>query len=120
MRRASLRHGLALCLLTTAVCSSGVAQTASEAAMLLPQMPLHDPFILAYAPTKTYYLYTSNVPSLTHVQRVGTMAYTSKDLKHWTPPKVVFTVPEGFWAEQGGWAREVHAYKGRFYLLTTL
>jgi beta-xylosidase len=51
---------------------------------------------------------------------VGTMAYRSKDLKHWTPPKIVFTVPEGFWAEQGGWAPEVHAYKGRFYLLTTL
>ena len=88
--------------------------------MLLPQMPLHDPFILAYAPTKTYYLYTSNVPSLTQVKRVGTMAYTSKDLKHWAAPKVVFTVPEGFWAEQGGWAPEVHEYRGRFYLLTTL
>jgi beta-xylosidase len=88
--------------------------------MLLPDMPLHDPFILAYAPTKTYYLYTSNVPSLTHVQRTGTMAYTSKDLKHWAAPKVVFTVPEGFWAELGGWAPEVHAWKGKFYLLTTL
>ena len=27
---------------------------------------------------------------------------------------------EGFWAEQGGWAPEVHEYKGKFYLLTTL
>ncbi len=88
--------------------------------MLLPQMPLHDPYILAYAPTKTYYLYTSNVPSLTQMRRIGTMVYASQDLKHWTVPKVVFTVLEGFWAEQGGWALEVHAYKGRFYLLTTL
>ena len=40
------------------------AQSAlSEFSMLLPEMPLHDPFILAYAPTKTYYLYTSNVAS---------------------------------------------------------
>ncbi len=91
---------------------SGRAQT-TGATMLLPQMPLHDPFILAYAPTKTYYLYTSNVPSLTQVKRVGTMAYTSKDLKHWAAPKVVFTVPEGFWAEQGGWAPEVHEYRGK-------
>lgn len=91
-----------------------------SAEMLLPQMPLHDPYILAYAPTKTYYLYTSNVASLTGEHRVGTMAYTSKDLKHWTRPKVVFTVPEGFWAEQGGWAPEVHAYHGKFYLFTTL
>ncbi len=36
---------------------------AQSAEMLLPQMPLHDPYILAYAPTKTYYLYTSNVAS---------------------------------------------------------
>ena len=99
--------------------ASGRAQT-TGATMLLPQMPLHDPFILAYSPTKTYYLYTSNVPSLTQVKRVGTMVYTSKDLKHWAAPKVVFTVPEGFWAEQGGWAPEVHEYRGRFYLLTTL
>ena len=35
------------------------------ATMLLPQMNLHDPFILAYAPTKTYYLYTSNQMVLT-------------------------------------------------------
>jgi beta-xylosidase len=88
--------------------------------MLLPDMPLHDPFILPYAPTKTYYLYTSNTPPLTGVKRTGTMAYTSKDLKHWTRPKIVFTVPEGFWAEDGGWAPEVHEYRGKFYLLTTL
>ena len=93
---------------------------AQEAPMELPAMPLHDPFILAYAPAKTYYLYTSNVPALTGVKRVGTMAYTSTDLKHWARPKVVFTVPEGFWAENGGWAPEVHAYRGKFYLLTTL
>jgi beta-xylosidase len=90
------------------------------ATMLLPQMNLHDPFILAYAPTKTYYLYTSNQRQMTQVNRTGTMAYTSKDLKHWTAPKVVFTVPEGFWAEDGGWAPEVHEYKGKFYLLTTI
>ena len=90
------------------------------ATMLLPQMPLHDPFILAYAPTKTYYLYTSNQRQMTQVNRTGTMAYTSKDLKHWTAPKVVFTVPEGFWAEDGGWAPEVHEYHGKFYLLTTI
>jgi hypothetical protein len=28
--------------------------------MLLPNMPLHDPFIQAYAPTKTSCLYTPN------------------------------------------------------------
>jgi len=98
----------------------GVCITAGAQEMLLPDMPLHDPFILAFAPTKTYYLYTSNVSSLTQVKHVGTMVYASKDLKHWAAPKVVFTVPEGFWAEQGGWAPEVHVWKGKFYLFTTL
>ena len=116
------RFGLILGLgLIFGLASVAKAQGAtSEFSMLLPEMPLHDPFILAYAPTKTYYLYTSNVAALTHVQRVGTMVYASKDLKHWVAPKVVYTVPEGFWAESGGWAPEVHAWKGKFYLFTTL
>src|SRR5215475_4280693 len=114
------RNGKALLIAVLfATIASAAAQQTSDL-MQLPQMPLHDPFILAYAPTRTYYLYTSNVPSLTQQKRVGTMVYTSKDLKHWTHPKVVFTVPENFWAEQGGWAPEVHQYKGKFYLLTTL
>ena len=109
-------------ILLIAVLSATITSAAQQSSDLLqlPQMPLHDPFVLAYAPTKTYYLYTSNVPSLTQQKRVGTMVYTSKDLKHWTHPKVVFTVPENFWAEQGGWAPEVHQYKGKFYLFTTL
>jgi beta-xylosidase len=115
-----MRNWVLIALTVAGFCGSANAQTAAKSEMLLPEMPLHDPFILAYAPTRTYYLYTSNVASLTGVKRVGTMTYTSKDLKHWSRPKVVFTVPEGFWAEQGGWAPEVHAYRGRFYLLTTL
>jgi beta-xylosidase len=109
----------ALCLLVSLLPFAAHSQ-APAGALLLPDMPLHDPFILAYAPTATYYLYTSNVPTLTHVAHVGTMVYTSKDLKHWAAPKVVFTIPENSWANAGGWAPEVHAYKGKFYLLTTL
>ena len=85
----------------------------------LPQMPLHDPWILAYRPTHTYYLYTSNVPSLTKTAGAGTMIYTSRDLKHWTVPKVVFTAERLTWAKDGGWAPEVHFFRGRFYLFTT-
>jgi beta-xylosidase len=87
----------------------------------LPDMPLHDPWIVAYAPTKTYYLYTSNVGRMTGAMRPGTMAYRSKDLLSWEGPFVVFTLPEGTWAaNQGAWAPEVHEYKGRYYLFTTL
>ncbi len=115
MERVRTKQGLLVWVFLMTLCGGAGAQE-----MLLPEMPLHDPFILAYAPTKTYYLYTSNVPSLTQVKRVGTMVYASKDLKHWAAPKVVFTVPEGFWAESGGWAPEVHEWRGKFYLFTTL
>ena len=83
-------------------------------------MPLHDPWILAYRPNRTYYLYTSNIGRLSGVNRTCTMVYKSKDLATWDAPVSVFQVPEGFWASQGGWAPEVHEYHGRFYLLTTL
>ncbi|MBD5778062.1 family 43 glycosylhydrolase [Pelagicoccus sp. NFK12] len=89
-------------------------------AMYMPDMPLHDPFIVAHEPTQTYYLYTRNVSRLTGVEELGTMAYTSKDLKNWDPPKVVFTVPEDSFAQEGNWAPEVHEYKGKFYLFVTL
>src|SRR5580698_1570189 len=119
----AILRGLVGCSLLLGSALAAIGQAApnhGDATMQLPQMNLHDPFILAYAPTKTYYLYTSNQRQMTQVNRTGTMAYTSKDLKHWTAPKVVFTVPESFWAEDGGWAPEVHEYHGKFYLLTTI
>lgn len=78
---------------------------------------LHDPFILAYAPTKTYYLYNS-LPG----RQAGVAAYKSKDLLTWDGPYPVFAVPEGVWANpaHGAWAPEVHEYKGKFYLFVTL
>lgn len=87
----------------------------------LSEMPVHDPWILAYAPTKTYYLYTSNNARITGVSRPGTMVYRSKDLLNWEGPLIAFTLPEGTWAaNEPAWAPEVHEYKGRFYLFTTL
>lgn len=96
------------------------AAALSGGPMRMPDMPLHDPFIVAHGPTKTYYLYTSNIGRLTGTAGVGTMAYTSKDLRNWERPKTVFTVPPTAFAQQGGWAPEVHEYKGKFYLFTTL
>jgi beta-xylosidase len=54
--------------------------------------------------------------------RSGTVAYRSKDLKSWEGPFAVFAVPDGVWANprHGAWAPEVHAYKGKYYLFTTL
>ncbi len=82
----------------------------------------HDPFVLAYQPNKTYYLYTAIGAGETESGHAGVVAYLSKDLKSWEGPTVVFTVPDGIWANpaDGAWAPEVHEYKGRFYLLVTL
>lgn len=88
--------------------------------MHFPDMPLHDPFVVADKETQTYYLYTSSSYRMTGVRGVGTMVYTSKDLKNWTAPKVVFTMPQGIWANAGGWAPEVHKWRGKYWLFVTL
>jgi beta-xylosidase len=103
-----------LALLTALAAESG------KAGLRLPDMPLHDPWIVAHQPSRTYYLYTSNVPRMTQVKGVGTMVYKSKDLRNWESPQVVFLVPPTAFAQDGGWAPEVHEYQGRFYLFVTL
>lgn len=108
-------------LLLAALCSIVSAEPVFDPAKLhLPQMPLHDPFIVADASSHTYFLYTSNVPAMSGTPGVGTMAYTSQDLLNWERPRVVFLVPPTAFATAGGWAPEVHPYHGRYYLFTTL
>src|SRR5215469_11798917 len=96
------------------------AQENSAATLALPNMPLHDPWMLANETDHTYYLYTSNVPAMSGVQGTGTMVYRSKDLRHWEKPVVVFSTSEMHWAQKGAWAPEVHRWKDRYYLLTTV
>ena len=88
----------------------------------LPNVPLHDPWILAQADSKTYYLYTGGRTNVTGTNRSGTVTYTSKNLRDWEGPHFVFVIPDGMWADpaQGAWAPEVHAYRGKYYLFTTL
>jgi hypothetical protein len=98
------------------------AQIQSKTGMKLGDFYLHDPFILAHEPGKTYYLYNSAGPKQTGSARSGVLAYKSKDLENWDGPYVVFEVPDGIWANpaHGVWAPEVHEYRGRFYLFATL
>lgn len=99
-----------------------LAQTPVKTGMTFQDFYLHDPFIVAYQPTKTYYLYNGAGPRQLGGQRAGVVTYKSKDLLHWDGPYVVFTVPDGQWSNpaEGVWAPEVHQYKGKFYLLATL
>jgi hypothetical protein len=87
-----------------------------------PTMPLHDPYILADETTRTYYLYTQNVASLSGSAGGGTMVYRSKNLVNWSDPTKVYAIETDGWArpQNGAWAPEVHAYNGRYYLFTTL
>ena len=96
------------------------SQTTDTRMLTLPNMPLHDPWMLANETDKMYYLYTSNVPAMSGVSGVGTMVYRSRDLKHWERPVVVFTTSEMQWAQKGAWAPEVHRWKGKYYLFTTV
>lgn len=116
---AALLLGLAAALGLPARAQSMSASADVEAPLLLPNMQLHDPFIVADPATRTYHLFTRNEPAMTGDTRLGTMAYSSRDLKHWTRPKLVFTLPEGTWANAGSWAPEVHRWRGKYYLLTT-
>lgn len=100
---------------------ANVASATLRQNLRLSEIQVHDPWILAYASTRTYYLYTSNRGQATGVNRPGTMVYRSHDLRNWEGPLVVFVLPEGTWAaNQPAWAPEVHEYKNRFYLFTTL
>lgn len=92
---------------------------AADAPLLLPQMPLHDPWIVADPDSRTYLLFTRNEQAMTGDARVGIMAYRSRDLKHWSKPALVFALPQGTWARDGAWAPEVHRWKGRWYLFAT-
>jgi hypothetical protein len=88
----------------------------------LPEIQLHDPWILADRSTRTYYLYSSASPRITGKGRTGTLYYTSKDLATWEGPRIAFVAPESSWADPrvGAWAPEVHEYQGKYWLFTTL
>ncbi|WP_236694735.1 glycoside hydrolase family 43 protein [Sphingomonas sp. Leaf343] len=92
---------------------------AVKAPLRLPAMPLHDPWIVADRASGTYHLFTRNERRMTGDARLGIMAYTSRDLKHWSRPHMVFALPPGGWANDGAWAPEVHRWQGRWYLFAT-
>lgn len=111
---------LLLVLILSLLAAASSAQPPHDAPLLLPQMQLHDPWIVADRETKLYYLFTRNERAMSGDGRLGTMVYTSADLRNWSRPRVVFALPEGgTWAKAGSWAPEVHFWQGKWYLFTT-
>ena len=72
---------------------------------------IRDPFILNE--NGVYYMYaTTGERTLSY--------YRSTDLENWEEGKVVFEIPENFWAYKDVWAGEAHKYKGKYYLFVSL
>lgn len=92
------------------------------AKLRLADLAIRDPFIFADKSSGYYYLYATNVVEQSGEDVVGVMRYRSTDLIHWSEPLVVFTVPEGTWADpaENPWAPEVHEFGGKFALFITL
>jgi len=91
-----------------------VSQAVSDAAPL-DGIRLRDPLVLAVPGEQRYYLY-GTCPGR---KPPGFDAYMSTDLRVWEGPFPVFEAPAVFWADRQFWAPEVHAYKGRYFLLAS-
>lgn len=108
-------------LLTSAALAGALpAWARPTGAMTLPEMDLHDPFIVTDTARQTYWLFTKNHPSFSGSQAIGVMAYRSRDLRHWSPPELVFQLPADCWANDGCWAPEVHRWRGKWVLFVTV
>lgn len=83
---------------------------------------IRDPYILIDSKSRTYYMYaqTQNRKDGLGAKSCGVEVYTSTDMEYWTKPKVVFEVPNDFWANKSVWAPEVHHFNGKYYLFATL
>ena len=78
-----------------------------------------DPFVLPVATEKQYYLYGTTGADAWTASATGFDYYTSPDLHTWDGPFPAFRPPADFWADRNFWAPEVHAYRGRWYLLAS-
>lgn len=87
----------------------------------LSEIRVRDPFILADAATKTYYLYAQcgNRQRNDALGR-GVEVYCSRDLAAWSEPELAFERPRtGFWGGVDIWAPEVHKFGESYFMFVT-
>jgi hypothetical protein len=86
--------------------------------MKMPEIPLQDPFVFVDQATQSYCLYVEASSGANS----GVACYQSKNLREWSGPTTVYTVPSGGWADPAGGASapEVHLHAGQYFLLATL
>jgi arabinan endo-1,5-alpha-L-arabinosidase len=89
----------------------------------LANVRMRDVCILADEATKTYYAVSSTMAATVDGgRRPALRVYTSKDLRVWEGPHIVFQTPENFWGDikiKAIWAPELHFYKGKYYVFAT-
>ena len=80
------------------------------------EIHIRDPFILTCPEEECYYMYgTTALHNDTVSARSTFSVYKTKDLEHFSDPKVILDGGEiGFWADKDFWAPEVHGYKGKY------
>src|SRR5262245_52507492 len=101
--RSEIRHAV---LVAVALALPAVPATAQRGAgvdattppvpksgLRLPDIQLHDPWMLADKSTQTYYLYSAASRRVTGESRTGTLYYKSKDLATWVGPFIAFVAP---------------------------
>ena len=121
VRESGERHAVLFCAMGPSRFRPKVVRlfryTGTDRAASIPteDLRVRDPFIVTDAAAGKYRLYASRPWQGGN----GVDVYESRDLKSWTGPTRVMTVPEGF-ACRSIWAPEVHAYRGKWYLFVTL
>ena len=108
----------AVAISTSGAETNAPAATESPQPVRLSEVRLRDCCVWPDTNTQTYYLVSSTDRRGTN-GRPAVIEYTSKDLETWAGPRVIFEIPEVFWAQRGIWAPERHAYQGKFYLFLT-
>jgi arabinan endo-1,5-alpha-L-arabinosidase len=87
--------------------------------MKLSDIHIRDPFVLPAPSERRYFLYGTMGQYAWTESALGFDAYTSADLRDWDGPFPVFRPPAGFWADRNFWAPEVHAWRGRYFMLAS-
>lgn len=87
----------------------------STAGATLAEVQIRDPFVVPDHAHGRYLLFgTSGFGEVAHG---GFVVRTSEDLARWSEPRAALAPADGPAGAQHFWAPEVHAYRGRWYLL---
>ena len=108
----SLLRGLSIC-----ICA--IIWSLDSFAIEIEDINIRNPYIM---PWDGKYLMYSTSDTLNAEGKTigGVMVYESINLKSWSSPRKVLTLPEDNFINGSIWAPEVHEYKGKFYLFATI